>query len=542
MAARGGGGRSGTRAAGAKLSMLADLMRGMVRWITQLTAGRPAIDGNASQLECARGLYEGGESAAAQNIYEAVLRENEGNLEAGYYLGVILGRAGRYPAAHALLQQVVAKNPQFPDALNALGNIEKMQEHWHVAEGYYRQALALSPSAAAIWSNLGLCLREAGQLDDAADALRCALQITPDFSDALLNLAMISADLGRPAEARELMQRCLAVDPDLAEAHAGFAHLLLQNGEFRAGWPEYEWRFKCPDAERRQAHPAPRWDGLPLDAGVLLVRAEQGLGDQIMFASCLPDAMRRASTCIVECEPRLVNLFARSFPQARIFPHYPKRDPRWAGEGVFPTRQVDLGSLPALFRQRAADFPAHGGYLRADPVRVEHWRKQLLGLGAGRKIGISWRGGAPRTRRKLRSVQLADLLPVLQQPDAVFVSLQYGDCKDEVAAFARTSGISIAHWQQALDDYDETAALVSALDLVVSVQTSVVHLAGALGKSTYVMVPVVPEWRYMLHGATMPWYPAVALFRQQLRSAWTPVIAAIARRLATPCDNRKSDA
>ena len=410
--------------------------------------------------------------------------------------------------------------------------IEKLQEHWDEAESLYRRTLALNPESAAVWSNLGLCLREAGKLDAAEASIRRALELAPDFSGALLNLAMTAVDQGRPQQALELLHRSLLLEPDLAEAHTGLAQLLLQNGEFASGWTEYEWRFKRDDAERQPEHPFPRWDGKSIKNRVLLVRAEQGLGDQIMFASCLPDAIERAGMCLLECDPRLVNLFAHSFPQARVFPYRLKRDPTWAGCGHDPDCQIHLGSLPGFFRRQAADFLQHGAYLRADLTRIEHWRARLDIAGVGRKIGISWRGGVPGTRRALRSVALAEMLPILQQQDAVFVSLQYGDCHAELAEFSRASGIALTHWQQAIDDYDETAALVCALDLVISVQTAVVHLAGALGRPAWVLVPAVPEWRYMQSGDSMPWYPSVRLFRQQQARQWQPVIAEVAGELA----------
>lgn len=520
--------------------MLADLIRDLVARITAAAAARPASNvkpasaGDIDQMQHALSLYEAGNIAAARSIYEEVLRREGDNIKAQRCLGVILGRTGDYAGARQLLNKVVASDPHCADAWNALANIEKLQEHWEDAEDLYRRTLALDPASAAVWSNLGLCLREAGKLDAAEAALRRALELAPEFAGALLNLAMIAVDQGRPQQARELLRRSHRLDPDLAEAHTGLAQLLLQNGEFASGWREYEWRFKRDDAERQPEHPFPRWDGAPIKNGVLLVRAEQGLGDQIMFASCLPDAIELAGTCLLECDPRLVNLFARSFPRAQVFPYRAKRAPKWAGRGHDPDCQIHLGSLPGLFRQQASDFPQQGAYLRGDPARIGRWRARLDELGVGRKIGISWQGGVPSTRRTLRSVTLAEMQPILRQRDIVFVSLQYGDCHAELAEFSRASGIAIANWQQALDDYDETAALVCALDLVISVQTAVVHLAGALGRPAWVMVPTVPEWRYMAEGASLPWYPTVTLLRQRQRGVWAPVIAEVARRLASP--------
>ena len=489
-------------------------------------------DGLQALLRRAGELHDAGDLSAARALYQNVLLRDGENKHALYRLGVIAAHTDDYAGARKLLEKAVTYDPHFGDGWNALANIEKLHEHWGEAEQLYHRALSLNPDAAAVWSNLGLCLREAGRLDEAETALRRALELAPNFAEALLNLAMVAVDQGRPQPALELLHRSLALEPDLAEAHTALAHLLLQNGEFAAGWREYEWRFKCLDAERQQQHSFPRWDGTPIKDRMLLVRAEQGLGDQIMFASCLPDAIEHAGTCLLECEARLVKLFTRSFPQVRVFPYHAKRDPTWARCGHAPDYQIHLGSLPALFRRHAADFPQHGAYLRAEPARIEHWRTQLEQLGSGCKIGISWRGGAPRTRRTLRSAALAELAPLWAQKDTVFVSLQYGDCRNELNEFTRETGIVVSHWQPALDDYDETAALVCALDLVISVQTAVVHLAGALGKPAWVLVPVVPEWRYMARGESMPWYPSVTLLRQTARGDWKSLVQSVGQRLA----------
>lgn len=517
--------------------MLAALLRNLAKKISQRA---PAVPSPAAQLQVAptdelwRALaaYRSGDLESARALYEQVLRRDGNQRDALYHLGVIHGRCGNYADAAALLERVIALDPDASDAVNALGNVLQLQQRWRDAEQLYRRALAARPAEAALWVNLGLCLRDSGALDAAVEALRRALEIAPNLPAALLNLAMAQIDLGNRDEAQRLLARALELDPQLAEAHAGLAHLLLQRGEFEHGWQEYEWRFRCAGAEKQRDYPFARWNGQQIAGRTLLVRAEQGLGDQIMLASCVPDAMARAGTCLVECHPRLNGLFARSFPAARCFPYQPGREPQWLAQHPAPDFQIHLGSLPGLFRRQWADFPSHTGYLKADPARVEHWRAQLGRLGTGARIGIAWRGGAPRTRQALRSLALAQMLPLLRYKNMVFVSLQYGDCRAEIEALTRTAGVELHHWQQAIDDYEETAALVAALDVVISVQTAVVHLAGALGKPTWVLVPAIPEWRYMEYGEAMPWYPAVTLIRQQQRDNWQPVIERLATRLA----------
>jgi hypothetical protein len=301
----------------------------------------------------------------------------------------------------------------------------------------------------------------------------------------------------------------------------------LKRADF-AAWDEYEARFASPLATHRP-YAFPAWDGSPLREGTLLVYGEQGLGDQIMFASCLPELLARVPDCVVECDPRLGRLFERSFPEARVVTAAQNDPaPAWLA-GLGPDRariraQVPIGSLPRWFRRSHSAFPRHYGFLRADPARVQAWRKRLAAHGTGPRIGVSWRGGTATSRRALRSLDLEQLAPVLRSVPATWVSLQYTDCRPEITAVEQRHGITVHHWQEAIDDYDETAALVAALDAVVSVCTAVVHLSGALDQRTLVMVPYAAEWRYGAAGGDMPWYPSVRLLRQRAPGDWADLL------------------
>jgi hypothetical protein len=182
-------------------------------------------------------------------------------------------------------------------------------------------------------------------------------------------------------------------------------------------------------------------------------------------------------------------------------------------------------------RNNLEDFPARESYLRADSGHIVHWRRQLDKLPGQLKVGISWRGGAATTRRSLRSIPLRSWIPLLRLPSVDFVNLQYSDCTEELAALRAESNIELHWWDSALDDYDQTAALVSALDLVISVQTAVVHLAGALGKAVWALIPAVPEWRYGVAGPSMPWYPTARLFRQSAQGEWNPLMSSVCDEL-----------
>jgi hypothetical protein len=245
----------------------------------------------------------------------------------------------------------------------------------------------------------------------------------------------------------------------------------------------------------------------------------------------VPDLLRICPRVTLACSPKLESLFRRSFPASRVLDL--AQASRLAHEGRAPwQRMVAIGSLPRYFRQARAAFPRHRGYLRADPALVEMYRKRLARLGPGLKVGLSWRGGTDKTRRALRSVAPAELKPLFDLPGVRFVDLQYDaqPADDDLQPFV-DAGV-IVHWADALDDYDRTAALVASLDAVTSVCTAVIHLAGALGRPTFVMAPSSPEWRYGIAGPDMPWYPSVHVERQRAPREWGPVVAAVRERLA----------
>ena len=219
------------------------------------------------------------------------------------------------------------------------------------------------------------------------------------------------------------------------------------------------------------------------------------------------------------------------FQYTMVDPTKPERDFPQLVSDVDVELQTSMGSLPRYMRRSSVDFPRHDGYLRADPECLRNWRERLAAFGPGLKVGISWQGGTLKTRRPLRSLPLASWLPVLQAPEVRFFNLQYIDSSAEIASLKAATGIEIVDWQEVRDDYDHTAALVAALDLVISVCTAVIHLGGALGKPVWVMAPYSPEWRYGISGESMPWYPSVRIFRQPQYGAWVPVVDNVALSL-----------
>lgn len=438
-----------------------------------------------------------GRSSEADNALEAFLADHPGHSRARRVLADRASRAGDFVRARTLLEEVLVRDGADAAALNDLGL---------------------------------LVAREFGEFDRAEALLREAVCSPAVAQHTRTNLGWVLCERRNYAEGFAFLDAAIAANPDDQEARLIRSLCRLKRGDF-GGWDEYEARHASPTARRRPFR-FPEWEGSPL-GGRLLVFGEQGLGDQIMFASCLPDALQRAPDTVVEVEPRLERLFARSLPNARIVSG-PIREsvPAWL-VGVEPIeRQIALGSLPRLFRRSAADFPACAGYLHADPVRVAAWRERLAALGPGPWIGVSWRGGTVTSRRSLRSLDLRALGEILASVPGTWINLQYSECAGEIARLRSGCGVTLHHWQEALDDYDETAALVSALDCVVTVCTAVAHLTGALGKLGWVLVPYAAEWRYGAAGESIPWYPSLRLIRQEAPGDWEPALSRVRELLA----------
>jgi hypothetical protein len=363
-----------------------------------------------------------------------------------------------------------------------------------------------------------------GQVEAGLAELEAALAILPNDPGFRANYGQAYVASGDPWRAAVLLEAVLQDFPADPTANWAMAVACLSAGDFDRGWRYYEWRWhQLSAAPRKTVYPA--WDGTSKLAGRLLIRCEQGLGDQIMFSACLPAVLRRCEQIVFACNPRLVKLFRRSFPDIEVRAEGADAD---SAEGV--VTELALGSLPAVVPNAPRCFADQGAYLRADPQRSAYWRGRLADLGAGRKIGISWEGGTAQTRALLRRIPLQEWGPILRCPGSHFVSLQYTKCDAELAAL--DSDLRVTHWQSAIDDYDETAALVENLDLVISVCTSLVHLAGALGRPTWVFVPQFAEWRYWRGGPRLPWYPATHLLWQTQTGRWGDVIDRVAQTLA----------
>ena len=418
-----------------------------------------------------------------------------------------------------------------------IGKFSERRGDLAAASTAYESALALKPQSAPIMTNYGLLLLELGRIPQANQLLAGVATRTPADAAAQMNLGLALRFAGDLEGALDSFRTALTLAPEdaMTRYHLATTHLLRQ--EFAEGWDHYDARWQQDIADPRRPSGSP-WTGEALEDQHLLVWGEQGLGDHIMFASCIVDAARTAKTCTVECHPRLQALFERSFPRCTVVGGSTQNDLDMLAKEHPYDVHVPFGDLPGIVRRSGSDFPGHAGYLVADEGKRRTWRTRLAGLPGQFKVGISWIGGVRQTGKTRRSMPLLTWAPLLTLPDIDFVSLQYTRCEPELEQVKSTLGVTIQHWQDAIDDLDETAALISELDAVISVCNTTVHLTGALGKPVWVLTPFVAEWRYLAQGVSMPWYPSAKLVRQQAPDDWGSVIDSVAQELVTPLGSR----
>ncbi len=408
------------------------------------------------------------------------------------------------------------------------------------AETGFRRAIALQPHFPNAYSNLGDVLRHKGRPGEAYACFEKALQLNPDLQEAYVNAGLVQLEQGRFPEALQYYNRALALDPDDSEARVNRAIWYFLQGDLKTAWPEYEWRWQNKGKVRRNFS-FPPWDGTPLTGKTLLFYAEQGIGDELMFASCIPELITSARRVVVDCEPRLAPLFARSFAKAIVHGGFQMEPAGWTKDIETIDFQVACGSAPRYLRPDIDHFPARAGYLIADEQARQIWRERFGQLGKGLKVGISWRGGTRGVNSATRSIPLDLWPPVFAVSGVHFVNLQYGECAQELEDVWRNLGCRISDWPESdpIANLDDFAAQIAALDLVISVDNSTVHMAGGLGVPVWTLLSYVPDWRWMLDRVDSPWYPNMRLFRPPEPGNWKTVIREAAGHLRTMVSEHK---
>ena len=434
-------------------------------------------------------------------------------------LGVILEEMGRHEEALCRYREALALNPRYCEASCNLGNALRQLGRREEALGQYRQSLALDPCYLDAHYNLANTLRDLERWQEALESYRQLLALKPDHLSGWINLGGSLHAVNRFPEAIEAQRRALEIDPQSSEAHWNLALSLLAIGDYRQGWREYQWRlggsaFPTSFAGR------PMWDGSPLAGRTLLVRCEQGFGDALQFYRYLELLVREGVSLVLECRPELFTLFASQSPAVSCFA---------LGEAPpgFDTFAYLL-SLPFLLGTTLDNIPSLTPYLEADPALCAHWRERMKG-GGRLKVGLVWAGSAGYSNDRERSLPLALLAPLAALPGIELYSLQLGAAAADLATVPW--GSAVRDLSAELRDFSDTAAVVANLDLVVSVDTAVAHLSGALGRRVCLMLPSHCDWRWLSGRSDSPWYPTLRLYRQGARGDWQPVISAIAQEL-----------
>jgi tetratricopeptide (TPR) repeat protein/polysaccharide pyruvyl transferase WcaK-like protein len=485
-----------------------------------------------------------GQLDEAITCYQKTLQLKPDFAEAYCNLGNIFQEKGQLDDAITYHRKALQLNPKAADTYNNLGNALKAKGQFGEAITCYQKALQLNPHFAEAYCNLGNIFQEKGQLDDAITYHRKALQLNPILFYEYNNLGVAFQEKGLLDDAITYHKKALQLNPSFAEAHWDLSHTYLLSGNLKEGWEEYEWRWKTNEFLKHSClhHPSkfspPLWDGLSLQGKTLFAFAEQGIGDEVMFASCYPEVIDQGKALIVECDKRLIAIFSRSFPRA-LFVERVKETDTCAPQFPQADMVIPIGSLPKFLRPNIASFPRRKSYLKADQERVQSWRHRLKELGEGLNIGISWRGGLnPKVIRK-RSIMLKQWTKLFSLSGIHFINLQYGDCVNELREAREKLGVTIYDWEDAnpLTDIDNFAAQICALDLIISIDNATVHMAGALGKPVWTLLSFVPDWRWMLKFEDTPWYPTMRLFRQNTPGNWDEVFERVSELLRNSIDN-----
>ncbi len=514
------------------------LQRGMpaeaIALLERALAKQPRHDGALYNLGIAR--QNTGAHAEAIRCFER-LAARAPSTDVWNNLGVSFQALDRLDEARDAFCKALARDAGHLLANTNLAGVLNALDEPLEAERHARAALAKASDHAPALNHLSASFRAQGRHDEARACLDRALALRPDYAEAWFNLGILHQDRNELSDALRCYDSAISLSPDDAYARLNRASTLLLAGDFAQGWAEYDCRFVAHHTPRRP-FPWPLWDGSPIEGKRLLLYAEQGVGDEIMFASCFPDLLRLTARCVIECDSRLGSLFKRSFPNAEIVGGKVEKGvredtmERLAALGPFDF-QAAMGDLPRYLRPDLASFPRVQGYLKPDSERLTKWHARYASLGAGPKIGISWRGGRTGAQQRLRSIALTEWEDILATPGVHFVNLQYGDTVAERRLVKEHLGIDVHHWEDSnpLADLDDFAAQIAALDLVISIDNATIHLAGALGVATWVLLPHSPDWRWLLRRDDTPWYPSLRLLRQSASGTWSTVLAQVAARL-----------
>jgi len=470
-------------------------------------------------------LQQAGDGGGAEECYRQVLALQPENADAGRRLAHHLAlrasshqERGEFDAAIENYEESLALDRGRAQVHNNLGNVYKSLGRLEDAIAAYRLAIATDAGLAEAHLNLGIALEQAGEAGEAAAQCRAALALRPSFAEASLSLGFLLEQEGDALGALARYRDAIAARPDYAEARFNHAMQLLLQGDYANGWKEYEWRMRLPGFEG--AWPQ-AWDGSPLEGKVILLYAEQGFGDVIQFVRYAPLVAERGGKVIVSCQPKLKALLATVPGVSAVL---------GTGEPLPPIDvRCSLLSLPRVFGTTLETIPAQVPYVRPDAEKTRLWEARLAADGASMKVGLYWATETKSRLSSLKSLTLDMLSPLGGVRGVTYYSLQRGVAAGQAAY--PPQGMAMVDLSKELGDFSDDAALMSNLDLIISVDTATAHLAGAMGRRVWTLTHFPPEWRWLVGRDDSPWYQTMRLFRRQRQEGWAHVVSRLEHAL-----------
>ena len=443
--------------------------------------------------------------------------------------GMSLGRQGQFIDAEAVFRQVLQTVPNLGEALECLAGVQLSLKHHEESVATCKKAIELNPKSTIAYATLGEALMNLGRFDETIESMKEITSIQPSaavyqsWSNALVRS-------GHPEEGLAMIEKSLAMEPQNPTFHFNRSIILIMLGRLVEAWPEYEWRWKQPRvAGRTYKYSSPMWDGATLNDKRVLLYAEQGLGDTVFFGRYAKRVAERGGQVLLRVQPQLKELL-QSIPGVS-----------WVIGNNEPVPEHDvhipLMSLPRIFETSLETIPVEVPYIKTDPTRSAYWREQFSRRGDRMNVGLVWEGGAFQPENFLRSASLAAYTPLGVVEGVSFYGLQKGPA--EVQAKSPPAGMDFTDLGPSIKDFSDTAAIVENLDLLISIDTSVVHIAGALAKPVWMLMAFTPGHMWMYKREDTPWYPTFRIYRQPAFKDWDSVVERIKKDLAEEVARRK---
>lgn len=458
--------------------------------------------------------YQTGDFQRAEEACRKILKADPNNPDSWYNLTVIAHQTGNYKTAVDLIRMAIELSPQHPGYYIHLGLNLKCLGKTAEAVNAFQQAIDINPNMANAYNYLGVALGSAGKLDSAIETFKQAIKIDSGFAQAHNNLGVALKAIGRNDSALVEFRKAVELDPEYVEAHWNLSFILLLKGEFEEGWREYEWRLKRDNwsGSFKQSPPIPHWNGTPFKGKRLLVFDEQGLGDTLQFVRYLQMVKALGGTVVFETRGPMLALLRHLSGIDQIVERI-SDDGAVAGCDL----QIPLLSLPGLFNTTLDAIPADVPYIHPDPLRVSFWQHQMKGPGF--RIGIVWEGNSTDPNRSCKLKQFA---PLAEVKGLRLFGLQKGQASWQVNDLPQK--MVVTNMGEDLNDFADTAGVLQNLDLIITIDTAVAHLAGGMGKPVFTLLPFAADWRWLLNRKDTPWYPTMRLFRQERPGNWDSVI------------------